>query len=158
MTHLLSTSVSLHGFYRPLPSKAWRRYDSPEYFPNPVQRRVHPTQVHIQITISQYSYVDDSNVSLGSALVRFERSTLPNHEGTRTVVLRFLRIITPVKCVKPLYDGHIVQPKEGELHRRFPTNVQVTDEVDPNSLVWSINIDKRKGPAIKQGLRLLWDA
>ena len=116
--------------------------------------------MHIQITISQYSYVDDSNESLGSALVRFERSTLPNHKGTRTVVLRFLRIITPVKCVKPLYDGHIVQPKEGELHRRYPTSMQaIKKKVDPNSLVWSVNIDKQKGPAsIIHGLRLLWDA
>ena len=61
-----------------------------------------------------------SNEFVGSALARFERSTLPGHEpqGTRTVVLRFLKIITPVKYVTPDYDGYIGEPKEGELYRR----------------------------------------
>jgi len=56
----------------------------------------------------------------GSALARFERSTLPEHKGTRTIVLRFLKIITPVKCVIPLdvHDDYMYYPKEGELHRR----------------------------------------
>jgi hypothetical protein len=48
---------------------------------------------------------------VGSALVRFERSTFPDQIGTRTVVLRFLKIITPVKCVIPLYDGKIAPPE-----------------------------------------------
>jgi len=82
-------------------------------------------------------------------LVRFERSTLPDHEGTRTVVLRFLKIITPVKCVIPHYDGYIMPPKEGELHQRTPI-------VKSNPPVWSLNIDK-KG-AMGLALRLLWDA
>ena len=110
--------------------------------------RVHPTQVHIQITISHYSYIGYSHDFVGSALARFERSTLPDHEGTRTVVLRFLKIITPVKCVLPLYDGFIGCPKEGELHRRTRYTSQS---------VWSVNIDKSKGILIP-GLRLLWDA
>ena len=50
---------------------------------------------------------------LGSALARFERSTFPEHKGTRTVVLRFLKIILPLKCVIPLYDGYVVPSKEG---------------------------------------------
>jgi hypothetical protein len=68
-------------------------------------------------------------------------------------VLRYLKIITPVKCVIPLYDGRIVPPKEGELHRRFP--VKSTVELD--RLVWSVNIDKPK-IRVAQCLRLLWDA
>jgi hypothetical protein len=60
------------------------------------------------------SKIDDSNESVGSALARFERSTLPDHRGTRTVVLRFLKIITPAKCVTPGYDGYICEPKEGD--------------------------------------------
>jgi hypothetical protein len=84
---------------------------------------------------------------LGSALVRFERSTLPEHEGTRTIVLRFLKIITPVECVIPLYNGYIVQPKEGELFQRSHRN-----KLDPK--VWSVNIDE-KG-AMTRGFQLLW--
>ena len=108
--------------------------------------------MHIQITISQFSYNDNSNGFLGSALARFERSTLEKHKGTRTVVLRFLEIITPVKCVMPLYDGHIMRPKKGELYRRSPQNSIII-----KNQVWSVNIDKpRRG--VKPGFLLLWDA
>ena len=82
-------------------------------------------------------------------MARFERSTLPEHKGTRTVVLRFLKIITPVKCVNPHYDELICFPKEGELYRR-------NSNFDRKSHhVWGIDIDK---PSPKQrGLQLLWD-
>ena len=109
--------------------------------------------MNIQITISQYSYIDDSNGSVGSALARFERSTLPEHEGTRTVVLRILKIITSVKCTIPLYDGNIAQPKEGELHRRFQKG-RKKDILNPP--VWSVNIDEASA-CMKRGLQLLWD-
>ena len=92
---------------------------------------------------------DDSNKFVGSALARFERSTLPDHEGTRTVVLRFLKIITPVKCVIPLYDGYIVSPKEGELHRR---SWKARKNLNPRA--WSADIDKS---VLFRGLQLLWD-
>ena len=69
-------------------------------------------------------------------------------------MLRFLKMMTPVKCVKPLYDGHIVWPEEGELHRRFPGKATSKKNLDPNRLVWSLNIDKPKG-IMTQGLRLL---
>ena len=93
--------------------------------------------------------LDDSNKSIGNALARFERSTLPEHKGTRTVVLRFLKIVTPVKCVLPLYDSHIVPPQEGELYRRTLRSFQ--------QRVWSVNIDKQKC-GLNQRLRLLWEA
>jgi hypothetical protein len=102
-----------------------------------------PTQVHIQVTTSRYSYIDYSHEFVGRALARLERSTLPEHKGTRTVVLRLLKTITPVKCVIPLYDGFICCPKEGELHQ------------NSRRKVWSLNIDNPK--AIKRGLQLLWD-
>jgi hypothetical protein len=98
---------------------------------------VYPTQVHTQITIFRYSYIDYCHELLGSALVRFERSTLPDHKGTRTVVLRFLKIITPVKCVisdsESDYDDYVCRPEEGELHRRRSDN--------SNNQVWSVNVD-----------------
>ena len=105
------------------------------------------TQVHIQITVS----IDGSNKSesVGSALARFERSTLPEHKGTRTVVIRFLKMLTSVKRVIPLYDGLIVQPKEGDLYRRCR---KASDKLNPP--VWNANIDKSVG---LRGLRLLWD-
>jgi hypothetical protein len=92
----------------------------------------------------------DSNKSLGRAWARFERSTLPNHKDTRTVVLRFLKIITPVKCVTPLYDDRIMPPREGELHRRRSRKAH--DKLNPPA--WSADIDKS---ATLQGLQLLWD-
>ena len=97
-----------------------------------------------------------SNEFVGSALARFERSTLPDHEGTRTVVLRFLKIITPVKCVTPNYDGYIGEPKEGELYRR------ARKRKFNQPPVWSLNIDKPARLSLSfrknRSLRLLWDA
>jgi len=91
----------------------------------------------------------------GSALARFERSTLPEHEGIRTVVLRFLKIITPVKCVIPDYDGHICCPEEGELYQKTGPK---TGPKRKARKVWSVNIDKLGGPrSIVPGLQLLWD-
>jgi hypothetical protein len=113
-----------------------------------------PTQVPIQITISRYSYIDYSHEFVGSALARFERSTLPDHEGTRTVVLRFIKIMTPgpVKCVDPLHDEYVYCPKEGELLQR-------NGEDKINRRVWSVNIDisKESSPRTRC-FQLLWDA
>ena len=107
---------------------------------------IHPTQVHTQIAIFWYSNIDYSDELIGSALVRLERSTLSEHNGTRTVVLRFLKIITPVKCVIPSYDHHVCIPKEGELHKK--------GFAQPRP--WSANIDKPNG-YMSRGLQLLWD-
>jgi hypothetical protein len=98
------------------------------------------------------SILYDFNESVGSALVRFERSTLPKHNGTRTVVLRFLKIITPAKPVNPLYAGKIVPPKEGELHQKHPAY-----HTDADVEVWSLNIDKKHRMSMGRGLQLLWD-
>jgi hypothetical protein len=89
---------------------------------------------------------------IGSALVRFERSTLVEHNGRRTVVLRFLKMLTPVKCVIPSYDGFIHLPKEGQLHQKAGRFA--------GQGVWNVDIDKEsKGPrSIIRGLQLLWDA
>ncbi|KAJ6552587.1 hypothetical protein DFH09DRAFT_1319038 [Mycena vulgaris] len=53
----------------------------------------------------------------GSAVVRFERSTLPEHADQRVLHLRILKIVEPVSCtVNPLgYSGQLLQPEEGEL-------------------------------------------
>ena len=99
------------------------------------------------------SQIDSSDSSIGSVLARFELSTLPEHAGTRTVVLRFLKIITPVKCVVPRYDGYIRPPKEGELYQR-------AHRKSSYSQVWSANIDRpdsRLNVALG-GFQLLLDA
>ena len=83
-------------------------------------------------------------------MARFERSTLLGHKGTRTVVLRFLKIITPVTCVIPSYDGYISFPMEGELYQR--RGVGGPDKT------WSVDIDRSKGGNMVRCLRLLWEA
>jgi hypothetical protein len=103
--------------------------------------------VHLQIIISRYSYIDYSHESVGIALARFERSTLPEHEDARIVVLRFVKIITPVKCVIPVYDGHLCCPKEGELYQKTPISRESN-----NPKVWSVNIDKPTGGPLARGL------
>ena len=80
-------------------------------------------------------------------MARWERSTLPDHIGTKTVVLRFLKIITPVECVIPYNDSHIHCPKEGELYQK------------PGEEVWSVNIDKSNSDLSNvPALKLLWKA
>jgi hypothetical protein len=86
-------------------------------------------------------------------LARLERSTLARHNGTRTVVLRYLKIITPVKCVIPLYDGYIAQPEEGEFHRRFPLNAKNFFKEDQQVL--SIDIDQKNVGIMRRGLQLI---
>jgi hypothetical protein len=110
-----------------------------------------PTQVHMQIAISQYSNIEISREFIGRALAQFERSTLPEHKDTRTVVLRILKLITPVNCVIPEYDGHVCSPKEGELFQRYTGNVK------RKLRVWSLNIDKPSVKVVRRGLQLLWD-
>ena len=53
-------------------------------------------------------------------------------------MLRFLKIIEPVKCIMPLYDDYICTPEEGELYlkRRGWLNMRRS--------VWNINIDKSR--------------
>ena len=105
-------------------------------------------------TNHHFSHIDYSHEFVGSALVRLERSTLPDHKGTRTIVLRFLKIITPVMCVIPNYDGYISYPKEGELHQRDSRSGKL------NHRVWSVNIDKPRSKYsthMQRGLQLLWD-
>ena len=53
-----------------------------------------PTQMNIQIINSRHSYIQlevdySHDFFKGGALARFDRSPLPDHNGTRTVVLRF---------------------------------------------------------------------
>ncbi|KAI0919811.1 hypothetical protein AcV5_001779 [Taiwanofungus camphoratus] len=51
----------------------------------------------------------------GTAMCWLERSTLPEHARTRTLVVRVLNIINPVQCKFSDFSGIIGEPKEGEL-------------------------------------------
>jgi hypothetical protein len=55
----------------------------------------------------------------GSALCCFERSSLPQHQGTRTVVIRIVKITSPVTRTDPNDKDPIPLPAEGELARRI---------------------------------------
>ncbi|KAJ7681911.1 hypothetical protein DFH06DRAFT_971971 [Mycena polygramma] len=60
----------------------------------------------------------------GTAIVRFEPSTSPQHAGRRVVNLRIVQLITPVLSTIKGYRGRIFRPEEGELltvsHRGGP--------------------------------------
>jgi hypothetical protein len=50
-------------------------------------------------------------------VARFELSTLSEHSGHDTIVLRILKLVDPPTCTIPGYDGHVPVPIEGELVR-----------------------------------------
>lgn len=94
-------------------------------------------QVHIQIAISRYSYIDYSHKFVGRALARFERCTFQEHKGTKIVMLRFLKIITPLSESCPfMMAAFVAQGTES-----FIKDLEIT--------LWSVNIDKSKGVSYK---------
>ncbi|KAF8194032.1 hypothetical protein K438DRAFT_1969329 [Mycena galopus ATCC 62051] len=86
----------------------------------------------------------------GSALVRFEPSTSPEHSGRRVVFLRVLRIITPVS---PRFQHRMLKPEEGKLLAVSPPG--------GGSKPWSYDIDAhRRAPKCSThaiALGDLWD-
>jgi len=86
----------------------------------------------------------------GIVQARFERSPLPAHKGTRTVVLRILKEIDAVRCLVPSYDEYIERPKAGHLFsKRFHGKLRP----------WSVDIDRpHKGKLTTIGLGFLWDS
>lgn len=75
------------------------------------------------------------SVSEGSAFVCLERSPLPAHIGTRTMVLRVQKIISPIRTRIPDYDGHLPKPVEGELVMKRANG----GSIEP----WSLDIDAK---------------
>ncbi|KAG5652724.1 hypothetical protein H0H81_003975 [Sphagnurus paluster] len=51
----------------------------------------------------------------GRILVRFERSTLPDHAGIDAIVARVFKILEPIQVVVPNYDMRLPIPEEGSL-------------------------------------------
>lgn len=87
-------------------------------------------------------------------LARFERSTLPEHADTRTIVLRILDTPSRAKCVISDYDYHIALPTSGELLSLHYSNRKKGDyrgELQP----WSANLDTIRGKVARM-FSLLW--
>lgn len=71
-------------------------------------------------------------LTAGTAVVRFELSTLPEHAGANMIVVRILKILQPVECVIPDYDGYHERPEAGSLiTTREPTGEQRLFTINP---------------------------
>ncbi|KAJ7030280.1 hypothetical protein C8F04DRAFT_1236601 [Mycena alexandri] len=81
----------------------------------------------------------------GRILARFELSP-----DKALVFMRFVKIVEPIVCCEPEYDGRTVAPKEGELlsyrdHRMSPSALPAP---------WSLNMDPEKSTQAADALRL----
>jgi hypothetical protein len=74
-------------------------------------------------------------LSPGSVLCCFERSDLPLHRGTRTIVIRILKIVSPIQSLIP--NGPLVWPTEGDLIMK-----KSSGNIMPSP--WSVDIDKHQ--------------
>ena len=90
---------------------------------------------------------------LGTVRAHFERSTLPEHAGTRTIVLRILDAPSSVKCVVSDYDYYILPPTSGNLLHGYYLN----GKRGARGLLrpWSANLDVGIGKATRM-FSLLW--
>ncbi|TFK52207.1 hypothetical protein OE88DRAFT_1657322 [Heliocybe sulcata] len=87
----------------------------------------------------------------GRALIQFERSTLPEHKGTRTVVLRIVKIIEMTKSPASDDVSWMPEPQEGGL---------VMKRVQKRSWVpWSVDVDRpqRGSGSTAKALTILFD-
>ncbi|KAF8815720.1 hypothetical protein BYT27DRAFT_7079221 [Phlegmacium glaucopus] len=85
----------------------------------------------------------------GFVLARFERSTLAEHANTRTVFLRVLEEISPIRCILPEYDSYIAMPMPG----RLLSGAYIKGKQPHRP--WNANLDKGRGKAAKM-ISLLW--
>jgi len=100
------------------------------------------------IRLSTYWHKNLPNYS-GSAICRFERSTLPAHQGTRTVVLRIVKITSPVKQL--VFPNPYPEPTEGSLIMRIgPGNPRWPRSKETLLKPWSINVDKTRFTAFRK--------
>ncbi|TFK52874.1 hypothetical protein OE88DRAFT_1656523 [Heliocybe sulcata] len=84
---------------------------------------------------------------IGKALVQFERSTLPEHEGTRTVVLRISKIVELTKSETSGGVDGVPEPKEGGLVlKRTPNRKWIP---------WSVDVDQPRSEYHAQASRAL---
>lgn len=121
-------------------------------------RVLRPTQRYLCASLQRYAAViSTTRMSvaihinfLGTVRACFERSTLPEHADTRTIVLRILEILSPVSCVVYGYDSYISLPTSGDLLSR-----QYGKKGDSHIRPWSTNLDRGKGKQARM-FSLLW--
>ncbi|KAF8875856.1 hypothetical protein BD779DRAFT_1562357 [Infundibulicybe gibba] len=86
----------------------------------------------------------------GLALAQLRPSTLPEHAGRDVLVMQILKIVQPVTCAVPGYDGYMPQPEEGALlHHRSIRNRHLPPQP------WICDLDD--GSLLSLGLRALRD-
>lgn len=119
--------------------------------------------MYISLTFFFIGNTDPNCRSRGSAYCRFElfnsqRSRLSPHR----LVLRVLKIIHPVSCCIPGYDGYLTKPKEGKLMtfgllRKQPWHYDLdTEAVSPRHRFTTL-LSLKQLPQNLVGLRLLLD-
>lgn len=86
----------------------------------------------------------------GSCLAALELSTHPDHAGTKTIVLRILKFVKPIKCVLDSYDGYIPMPEEGSIYHRTFTQGRGSPQIKP----WTCNVYGKHSPGT-EALRIL---
>ncbi|KZT24654.1 hypothetical protein NEOLEDRAFT_1066643 [Neolentinus lepideus HHB14362 ss-1] len=93
-----------------------------------------------------------------ACLLRFERSDLPEHRGTRTVVLRIVKISELIKTGELGLHVQSPQPKEGGLLMTRATH-GISFFGERPWIPWSINVDDPKVQAkrTQEALKLLFD-
>ncbi|TFY77786.1 hypothetical protein EWM64_g6230 [Hericium alpestre] len=115
-----------------------------------VPAEVHKRKRHIQFALPQFLFWRPGGWGVklydeGSALCRFERSTLPQHAGERVIVIRLLKMLVPPKLVPdpPPMEKRML-PAEGELFYK------------KRDQVWYRNLDQDN--IVARLLRVLYDA
>ncbi|OBZ74962.1 JmjC domain-containing protein 4 [Grifola frondosa] len=69
-------------------------------------------------SMQSFSYTHSRSGAEVGRSFPISRSPLEEHAGTRTVVLRIMKIIDPVQLVDSSLDGFISEPREGKLAKR----------------------------------------
>ncbi|KAJ6510626.1 hypothetical protein C8R45DRAFT_1088785 [Mycena sanguinolenta] len=105
----------------------------------------------------------------GSALAQFELSTLPEHAGSDTVVMRIVKILDQPTCIVPGYDSSIPPPVEGELVSRTTNRARIPRlqpwfrKLAPGSSGFAAALrilveNNRKWPVQKAAARTAWSS
>ncbi|TFK48075.1 hypothetical protein OE88DRAFT_601140 [Heliocybe sulcata] len=90
----------------------------------------------------------------GRILVQFERSTLPEHAGTRSVVLRIVQILQYAKSKNQDIGVAVPEPKEGDLVMKLRRGSEGQEEWIP----WSVDVDKKYPVETAKALRVLFES
>ncbi|KAF9031316.1 hypothetical protein BJ165DRAFT_1599301 [Panaeolus papilionaceus] len=86
----------------------------------------------------------------------FERSTLPEHEGNRVVVMRCLRVVEPLVMKSPKI-GQIMDPQSISTYTPTPGQIlQNLPRGQKTARAWSMDISDDSKHLSAPALRLLW--